>query len=180
MKNKIKNLFRSQSGSAFVELVVVIPFLLLLLGAVYEVSRIYYIQNTLEYGAKEAARIGSSVRESVDGSFMSKGTVSRQEIENLITGGVRVKGVIEEPGQFMISYLNPAGNPINGIQNDLPFNRENNPGAIDFVEVQITYPGTGAGVNKPIPVVFNPGNVFRNSITLMSRAVFKIEGRFER
>ena len=42
-------------------------------------------------------------------------------------------GVIEEPGQFMIRYLNPAGNEIQGIQNDLPFDRQNNPGAIDFL-----------------------------------------------
>lgn len=171
---------RSKKGSVLVELALLTPFLLLLVGGIFEIGRMYYIQNTLEYSAKEAARIGSSIKESADASFMSKGTISRREIENLIVNSVRVKGVIEEPGQFTIRYLNPAGNEIQGIQNDLPFDRENNPGAIDFIEVEIKYPGVGTNVNKPIPVIFNPGDIFMNSITLKAKSVFKIEGRFER
>src|SRR3989338_4514511 len=169
-----KNL-RTQNGNAFVELVMILPFIMLLIGAIFEVSRIYYLQNTLEYGAREAARIGSSIRESVDGNFMSKTTIARSEIENLIKNSVRIMGVIEEPGQFRISYLNPAGNEVRGVQ-DLPFDRQNNPGSIDFVQVEITYPGAGAGVSTPIPIVFNPGNIFQSNITLMAKAIFKIEG----
>lgn len=170
---------RSQKGSAFIELVLITPLLLFLVGSIFEISRIYYIQNSLEYASKEAARVGSSVKDSVDANFMSKGTISRAELENLIVNSVRVKGVIEEPGQFTIKYLNNAGNEVQGVQ-DLPFDRQNNPGSIDFVQVEIKYPGSGAGVNKPIPAVFNPGNIFQSSLTLMSRAIFKIEGRFER
>lgn len=170
---------RTQRGSVFVELTLLVPLFILIIGGVFEISRMYYIQNTLEYSAKEAARVGSSVRESVDANFMSKSTVSRMEIENLILNSVRVMGVIEEPGQFMIRYLNPAGNVIQGVQNDLPFDRANNPGAISFVEVEITYPGTGANVNKPIPALFNPFNIFQSSIKLMSKAIFQIEGRFD-
>ena len=171
---------RSQKGSAFTELVVVLPFIVLLIGTIFEVSRIYYLQNTLEYGAREAARIGASVRESVDANFTSNTTVSRTEIEDLIRNSIRVPGVIEEPGQFTIKYLNPGGNEIQGVQNNLPFDRQNNPGSIDFIQVEITYPGTGATVNTPIPAVFNPGNIFQSNITLMSKAIFKIEGRLER
>ena len=178
MKRNLKLQRRSQKGSVFVELVLVVPLLILLVGGIFEISRMYHIQNTLEYGAKEAARVGASVRESVDSDFMSKGTIARDELENLILNSVRVMGVIEEPGQFMIRYLNMGGNEVMGVQ-DLPFDRQNDPGAIEFVEVEVTYPGTGAGVNTPIPAVFNPGNIFQSSITLMSRAVFKIEGRFE-
>ena len=170
---------RNQKGSAFTELVIVIPFIVLLMGTIFEVSRIYYLQNTLEYGAREAARIGASIRESVDANFMSKTTVSRTEIENLIKNSVRVMGVIEEPGQFRVKYLNPAGNEIQGIQ-DLPFDRQTNPGSIDFIQVEITYPGAGANVSTPIPAVFNPGNIFQSNITLMAKAIFKIEGRLER
>lgn len=174
-----KNL-RNKRGSVFAELALVIPVLILFLAGMFELSRVFYLQNTLDYAAKESARIGSSVRESVDGNFMSRGTLPRQKMENLIRNSVRIMGVIEEPGQFTIKYLNPGGNEIMGIQNDLPFNRQNNPGAIDYVVVEITYPGSSPSVNAPIPVVFNPGNIFQNSVTLMSRAVFKIEGRFER
>lgn len=179
MKFPSKNL-RTQNGNAFVELVMILPFIMVLIGAIFEVSRIYYLQNTLEYGAREAARIGSSIRESVDGNFMSKTTIARSEIENLIKNSVRIMGVIEEPGQFRISYLNPGGNEIQGIQNDLPFDRQNDPGSIDFIKVEITYPGSGANVNTPIPAVFNPGNIFQSNITLMSKAIFQIEGRLER
>lgn len=178
MKLNFKSQRRSQQGSVFVELILVVPLLILLVGGIFEISRMYHIQNTLEYGAKTAARVGASVRESVDGNFMSMGTVSRTEIENLILNSVRVRGVIEEPGQFMIRYLNMGGNEVMGVQN-LPFDRQNVPGSIEFVEVEITYPGTGAGVNTPIPAVFNPGNIFQSTITLMSRAIFKVEGRFE-
>lgn len=162
------------------ELALVTPLLIMFIGVIFEASRMYYIQSALEYGAKEAARIGSSVKESVDANYMSKSTISRYEIENLIKNSVRVMGVIEEGAQFMIRYLNPAGNEISGVQDNLPFDRKNDPGAIDFVEVEITYPGSGPGVNSPIPVVINPGNIFKDSITLSSKAIFKIEGRFER
>ena len=177
--HKLKINQRSNKGSALVELALVIPLILLVLGGIFEIGRMYYIQSTLEYGSKEAARIGASIRESVDGNFMSKGTISRNELENLIVNSVRIKNVIEEPGQFTIKYLNRAGNEVQGVQ-DLPFDRQNDPGAINFVEVEITYPGQGATVNTPIPVVFNPGNIFQNSLQLMARAVFQIEGRFER
>ena len=171
---------RSQRGIAFSELALVIPFIVLLIGGVFEVSRVYYIQNNLDYAAKEAARVGSSVRESVDQNFMSRGTISRREMENLIRNSVRIQGVVEEPGQFTINYLNRAGNPIMGAQNNLPFDRQNNPGAVDFVQVEVTYPGAGPNVNRPIPFVFNPANAFRGSWILMSRAIFRIEGRLER
>ena len=171
---------RSKQGNAFVELVTILPFIMVLMGAIFEVSRIYYLQNTLEYGAREAARIGASIKESVDANFVSKNTISRIEIENLIKNGVRVMGVIEEPGQFTIKYLNSAGNEIQGIQNDLPFDRQNNPGSIDFIQVEIAYPGAGANVNTPIPAVFNPGNIFQSNIALMAKAIFQIEGRLER
>ena len=180
MKQNLKLQRRSQKGSVFVELVLVVPLLILLVGGIFEISRMYHIQNTLEYGAKEAARIGASVREGVDSNFMGRGTIARGELENLIVNSVRVMGVIEEPGQFMIRYLNPSGNEINGVPDNLPFDRQNDPGSIDFIEVTITYPGSGSGVNKPIPIVFNPANVFQSNITLMARAIFKIEGRFQR
>lgn len=176
MRNSVK--FRSAKGSALVELVLVIPLLLLAIGGIFEIGRMYYIQSTLEYGAKEAARIGSSVRESVDQNFRSTGTLSRSELEDLILNSIRVNRVIEEPGQFMIRYLNNAGNEVQGVM-DLPFDRQNDPGAIHFVEVELSYPGTGANVNSPIPIIFNPGNIFQQSLTLMARAVFQIEGRFE-
>lgn len=170
---------RSKKGSAFTEMIVILPFVIMLMGAIFEVSRIYYLQNNLEYGAREAARIGASVKENVDANFMSKNTIARAEIENLIKNSVRIMGVIEEPGQFTIKYLNPAGNEVQGVQ-DLPFDRQNNPGSIDFVQVEITYPGAGAGVSTPIPIVFNPGNIFQSNITLMAKAIFQIEGRLER
>lgn len=170
---------RSKSGAALVELVLVVPLLLLVIGGVFELGRMYYLQSTLEYGAKEAARIGASIKESVDENFMSKGTISKSELENLIVNSVRIPRVIEEPGQFMIRYLNNGGNEVQGVM-DLPFDRQNNPGAINFLEVEITYPGEGANVNTPIPVVFNPGNIFESKVALMARAVFQIEGRFER
>ncbi len=179
MKLFPKRINRTQKGSAFVELVIILPFIMMLLGAIFEVSRIYYLQNTLEYGAREAARMGASIKESVDANFVSKTTISRAAIENLIKNSVRVMGVIEEPGQFTIKYLNSAGNEVQGVQ-DLPFDRQNNPGSIDFIQVEITYPGAGANVSTPIPVVFNPGNIFQSNITLMSKATFQIEGRLER
>lgn len=179
MLHKLKINSRSNKASVLVELVLVVPLILLVLGGIFELGRMYYIQTTLEYSAKEAARIGASIRESVDGNYMSKGTVSRNEIENLIVNGIRVNNVIEEPGQFMIRYLNITGNEVASMP-DLPFDRQNNPGAVNFIEVEITYPGQGESVSSPIPVVFNPGNIFQNSLQLMAKAVFQIEGRFER
>ena len=170
---------RNIRGSVFAELALIMPVLILFLTGMFELSRMFYLQNTIEYAAKEAARVGSSIKESVDANFMSKGTVSRTELENLITNSVRIKGVIEEPGQFRISYLNPAGNVVQGVQ-DLPFDRQNNPGSIDYIQVEITYPGAGPPVNAPIPLLFNPANMFQSKVSLMSKAVFKIEGRFER
>lgn len=178
MKRALKNKFiRSNKGIVLAELALVIPFLILFIFGIFEISRMYYIQNTLDYGAKEAARVGASIRESVDNNFMGIGTISRTEIENLILNSVRVRGIIEEPGQFMISYLNMAGNEVIGVQN-LPFNRQNNPGSIEYVVVEITYPGSGPNVNRPIPAVLNPGNILQNSLVLMSKAIFQIEGRF--
>ena len=180
MKLLPKIINRTQKGNAFVELVVILPFVMTLLGAIFEVSRIYYLQNTLEYGAREAARMGASIKESVDANFVSKTTISKASIETLIKNSVRVMGVIEEPGQFAIKYLNPAGSEIQNPPDNLPFDRQNNPNSIDFVQVEITYPGAGANVNTPIPAVFNPGNIFQSNITLMSKAIFQIEGRLER
>ena len=97
MLQKLKINSRSNKASALVELVLVIPLILLVLGGIFEIGRMYYIQNTLEYSAKEAARIGASIRESVDENYVSKGTLSRGEIENLIVNSVRVNNVIEEP-----------------------------------------------------------------------------------
>lgn len=175
----VRKKYRNSRGSALVELVLTIPLLLLVIGGIFELGRMYYIQSTLEYGAKEAARIGASIKESVDENYNSKGTISKAAIENLIVNGVRVNGVIEEPGQFTIRYLNRGGNEVMGVQ-DLPFDRQNDPGAINYVEVEITYPGQGPGVNTPIPVVFNPGHIFANQVALMAKAIFQIEGRFER
>lgn len=174
-----KKKLRNKKGSVFAELTLVIPVLILFLFGMFELSRMFYLQNIVEYASKEAARIGSSIKESVDENFMSKQTISRGELERLITSSVRIMGVVEEPEQFMISYLNRGGNEVQGIQ-DLPFDRQNNPGSIEYVVVDITYPGTNPPVNAPIPLLFNPGNIFQSNITLMSRAVFKVEGRFER
>ncbi len=178
---RLKNLSREQRGSIFAEIALIVPLLILFLGGMFELSRMYYLQNTLEYAVKEAARIGSSVKESVNANYVSKGTISKTELENLIKSSVRVMGIVEEPGQFMIKYLNSAGSEVVAAQDALPFDRKNNPNsAVDFVQVEITYPGTGSNVNSPIPSVFNPIGVFHNSVVLSSKAVFKIEGRFER
>lgn len=170
---------RSQKGSVFAELILVVPLLLLLVGGIFEIGRMYYIQSTLEYGAKQAARIGSSIKESVDANFMGRGTIQRAALESLIINSVRVNGVIEEPSQFTIKYYNMAGNEVMGVQN-LPFDRQNNPGSIEFIEVEIVYPGAGPGVNTPVPAVFNPANIFgEGGLMLMAKAIFKVEGRFE-
>lgn len=169
---------RSNSGSAFVELVILLPLLIFMVGGVFEIGRMFYIQNSLEYGAKEAARIGSSIKESVNNNFVSSGTLSRRELENLIVSSIKVNGVIEERGQFMIRYLNQSGSEVQPTDN-LPFNRGTNPNAVDFVEVEISYPGRGPRVNTPIPAVFNVSNIIPNNVILMSRAIFQIEGRFQ-
>lgn len=185
MKFSFKIKSRSKSGSVFVELALVVPFLIFLVLAIFEVSRMYHIQNTLEYGAKQAARIGASIKESVDVNFMGRGTILKSELENLIINSVRVRGIIEEREQFTIKYYNMAGNEVMGIQ-DLPFDRQNNPGSIDFIEVEIKYPGSGPSVSTPIPAVLDPGrvlelaNIFPNGgVTLRAKAIFKIEGRFD-
>lgn len=169
---------RSNSGTAINELALILPVFMVIFGTMFELSRIYYIQSSLEYGAKQAARIGSSVKESVDSNYVSNTTLNRTELETLITNSVRISGVIQEAGQFAIKYFNSAGTEIAPVA-DLPFDRVNDPNAIDYVQVEISYPGTGAGVNAPIPVVFNPGNVFNNTITLKAKAIYKIEGRIE-
>ena len=66
MSNKLYIKNRSEHGTVLAELILVIPLFILIIGGVFEVGRMYYIQNTLEYASKEAARIGSSVREGVD------------------------------------------------------------------------------------------------------------------
>ena len=170
---------RNSKGSVFAELALIIPILILFLTGMFELARMFYLQNTIEFAAKEAARIGSSIKENVDASYMSKTTISRAEIENLITNSVRIMGVVEEPSQFRVTYLNPGGNVVNGVQ-DLPFDRQNNPGSIDYIKIEITYPGSAPPVNAPIPLPFNPANMFMSNVTLMSSSVFKIEGRFER
>ena len=180
MKSFLKLINRNQKGTAFTELVIVIPFIVLLIGTIFEVSRIYYLQNTLEYSAREAARIGASIKESVGADCMSNTTISKAAIENLIKNSVRVMGVIEEPGQFTIKYLNPSGTELVGLGDNLPFDRQNNPDSIDFIQVEITYPGVGANVSTPIPAAFNPGNIFQSNVTLMAKAIFQIEGRLER
>lgn len=178
MTNTKKRNFRSEKGSVFAELALVIPLLAVLVLAIFEVARMYHLQTSIEHAAKQAARAGSSIRESVDANFMGRGTVSQNEIENLIIEGGRVSGIVEEREQFMIRYLNMGGNEVMGVMN-LPFNRQNNPGSVDFIEVEITYPGQRPPVNIPIPAVLNPWNIFREEgIVLMSKAVFKIEGRF--
>ena len=170
---------RSASGSVFAELLMILPVFILFVGGIFEISRVAYLQNTLEYGVKEAARIGSSIKESVDSNFQSVGTISRGELENLIENSVRIMGVIEEPEQFMIRYFNNAGTEV-PPQDNLPFDRQNDSGAVDYVEVALSYPGTGPTVNTPVPALFNPANIFQSTIMLSSKAVFKLEGRFDR
>ena len=179
MKQFKRKFIRSNKGAALTELVLVVPLLLLMIGIVFEIGRVFYIKNVLEYSSKKAARIGASIKESVDETFMGKGTISKTELENLIVNSVRVSMVIEDKEQFMIRYLNKGGNEVMGVV-DLPFDRQNNPGSIEYVEVEISYPGQGQNVNSPIPLVFNPGNLFNSTISLSSRAVFQIEGRLER
>lgn len=174
-----RKVLRSNSGTAINELALILPVFMVIFGMMFEFSRIYYIQSSLEYGAKQAARVGSAVKESVDSSYVSNTTLNRAQLESLITNSVRINGVIQEAGQFAIKYFNSAGTEIAPVAN-LPFDRVNDPNAIDFVQVELSYPGMGAGVNAPIPVVFNPGNVFNNTITLKARAVYKIEGRIQR
>lgn len=184
MKTKLKLLQRSESGIVFAELALVIAVLVFITLAIFEIGRAYHIQNNLEYSAKQAARIGASIREGVDQNFMSRGMISRDRLENLIFNSVQVRGIVEDRDQFMIRYLNMAGNEVMGVQ-DLPFDRQNNPGSIEFIEVTLTYPGPPSSSRKPIPVALDPGNlinsrIFPNGgITLMSKAVFKVEGRFE-
>lgn len=184
MKTKRRLYRRSQSGIVFAELALVIAVLVFIALAIFEIGRAYHIQNNLEYSAKQAARIGASIREGVDQNFMSRGMVSKSELENLIFNSVKVRGIVEDKDQFMIRYLNMAGNEVMGIQ-DLPFDRQNNPGSIEFIEVTLTYPGPPSSSRKPIPAVLDPGNFINSTIfpdggiALMSRAVFKIEGRFE-
>ena len=178
---RLNKKFRTFSGSPSAELVLIMPIFILLIGGIFEASRIFYLQNSLWNASKEAARIGSSIKESVDSNFMSKTTISKSEIESLIKNSVRVNGVIEEPEQFTIRYFNTAGDELQVQGNDLPFDRSNDPvNSVDFVEVEITYPGTGSNVNTPIPAVFNPGNIFQSNITLTAKSIFKIEGRLER
>lgn len=179
MNNIKKRKFRSEKGSVFAELALVIPLLAVLVLAIFEVSRMYHLQNNIEHAAKQAARTGASFRESCDQNFMGRGTVSQNEVDNLIIEGGKVPGIVEERNQFMIRYLNMSGNEVMGAMS-LPFNRQNNPGSIEFIEVEITYPGQNPPVNTPIPAVLNPWNIFMDGgVTLMSKAVFKVEGRFE-
>ena len=161
-------LFRSERGTALAELAIVLPVLIVFIGAIFEVSRAYYIQQTLEYGVKEASKIGTHIQ--VNGT-----TLSTTNLQTLIVNSVKVAGVIAETGQFNIRYFTKSGTQLTG--SSLPFDRLNNPnGSVDLVEVKIVYPGTGSTVNTPIPAVFNPGGVFTGSVTLTARSVFQIDG----
>lgn len=175
----LKTKFRSQRGSVFAELALVIPLLAVLVLAIFEVARMYHIQTNIEHAAKQAARTGASVRESVDQNFMGRGTINRNQLDNLIVAAGTVPGIVQERGQFTIRYLNMGGNEVMGVMN-LPFDRQNNPGSVEYIDVTISYPGQGPPVNIPIPAVLNPWNIFMDGgITLTSRATFKVEGRFE-
>ena len=98
---------RTQKGNAFAELVMILPFVMMLLGAIFEVSRIYYLQNTLEYSAREAARIGASIKESIDANFVSKNTINAEEVltEGRLVGEGAAGGlpVVIPPGQRAVT-----------------------------------------------------------------------------
>ncbi len=160
--------FRSERGTAIAELAVIAPIMILILGAVYELGRAYYLQANLDYGAKEAAKMGASI--SISGT-----TVSKTSIDSIVTMSIVIPGVVQESGQFTIKYYTRTGTELTGAS--LPFDRTGNPaGSLDLIEVTLTYPGTGAGVNTPIPAVFNPGEVFMGNIILTSRAICQVEG----
>ena len=174
MKRKLNFLFRlfrffkSERGTAIAEMAVMAPIMIIFLGSVYELGRAYYLQNNLDYAAKEAAKVGTAIT-------ISGTTVSTASIESLITMSVVIPGVIEESGQFMVKYYTRTGTELSGA--NLPFDRTGNPsGSVDLIEVTVTYPGTGAAVNTPIPAVFNPGDVFMGNIILTAKAVSQIEG----
>lgn len=172
MKISLFRLFRSfrrsERGTAIAEMAVIAPVMILALGACYELGRAYYIQNNLDYASKEAAKIGSSIT-------ISGTTVSSASIESLITMSVVIPGIIEEAGQFAVKYYTRTGTELVGAS--LPFDRVGNPaGSLDVIEVTVTYPGTGAAVNTPIPAVFNPGDVFMGNIILNSKAISQVEG----
>ncbi len=167
MKRKSK-FSRSEKGIAMAELAVVIPVLIVFIGAIFEISRAYYIQQVLEFGVKEAAKMGTHVK-------VSGTTLTTASVQNLIVNSVMVSGVIMETGQFTIKYYTKSGTELMGAS--LPFDRTNNPaGSVDLVEVKVSYPGTGAGVNTPVPAILNPGSVFMGSLTLSARSVFQIDG----
>lgn len=163
---------RTERGNAFVDLALIIPILLMFIGGIFEVSRIYYIQNSLENGVKEAGRIGSQIKENFGNT-----TVTKSNIESLIKNNVRLPGVIAGADQFTIRLLDSAGNEVAGSNISLDW--QNNPSAASYLEVQIKYPGLDPTVSSPIPAVFNPGNFFSGRTTLMSKSLFKIEGRYK-
>ena len=167
MKRRL-NFLRSERGTAMAEMAVVLPVLIVFIGAIYEVSRAYYIQQVLEFGAKEAAKIGTHVK-------VSGTTLNTTTVQNLVVNSVMVSGVIMETGQFMIKYFTKSGTELVGAS--LPFDRTNNPnGSVDLIEVKVSYPGTGAGVNIPVPALLNPGDAFMGSLTLTARSVCQIDG----
>lgn len=159
---------RSEKGVAFAEMALVIPILLVFIGAVFEISRAYYLQLNLEYATKEAAKMGTHVK--VTGT-----TVQSSSIQNLVVNSAMVSGVVQDTSQFMLRYFTKSGTELFGPS--LPFDRTNNPtGSVDLIEVKISYPGTSTGVNTPVPALFNPAGIFMGSLTLISRAVFQIDG----
>ena len=159
---------RSEKGIAMAEMALVIPILIVFVGAIFEVSRAYYIQQVLEFGVKEAAKVGTHVK-------VSGTTLNTTTVQNLIVNSVMVNGVIMETGQFMIKYFTKSGTELTGAS--LPFDRTNNPtGSVDLIEVKVSYPGTGAGVNVPVPAILNPANAFMGSLTLTARSVCQIDG----
>ena len=85
MKCKFNNwkFFRNEKGTAMAEFAIILPLLLSFIMISYEFGRAYYIQNALEYAAKEAGKTGSSIKAS--GTSITKST-----LDSLIKNSVMI------------------------------------------------------------------------------------------
>ncbi len=71
---------RGDAGSIAVELTVVMPLLLLLMGLLYGYGRVAQVNGTLEAGARDAARSASQAR-----SLSEARTVARDAVESSLS-----------------------------------------------------------------------------------------------